>query len=51
PMARLPFEIVSIIFAYCLPESAPPTPNPGMAPILLAHVCRFWSTVALATPA
>ncbi|KAK7000484.1 hypothetical protein R3P38DRAFT_3058573 [Favolaschia claudopus] len=49
-MARLPFEIVSIIFAYCLPESVPPTPNPGMAPMLLAQICRFWRNIALATP-
>ncbi|KAK7048937.1 hypothetical protein R3P38DRAFT_2467342, partial [Favolaschia claudopus] len=51
PMARLPFEIVSIIFAYCLTESASPTPNPGMAPMLLAQICRFWRNIALATPA
>ncbi|KAK7048940.1 hypothetical protein R3P38DRAFT_3620455 [Favolaschia claudopus] len=50
PMARLPLEIVSIVFAYCLPDSAPPTPNPGMAPILLVHICRLWRNVALATP-
>ncbi|KAG1747869.1 uncharacterized protein EDB91DRAFT_48474 [Suillus paluster] len=45
---RLPTEILSIIFHYCLPPS--PSPSPLEAPMLLTGICRRWREVAVGTP-
>ncbi|KAJ6453119.1 hypothetical protein C8R45DRAFT_915853 [Mycena sanguinolenta] len=48
PVARLPVEISSDIFAQCLPEF--PRPHCGEAPILLLNICRIWRDIAISTP-
>ncbi|KAF8215116.1 hypothetical protein K438DRAFT_770648 [Mycena galopus ATCC 62051] len=51
PMARLPVELSSIIFEYCLPDTPRyPLPDSRNAPLLLLGVCRLWDEIALATP-
>ncbi|KAJ7831520.1 hypothetical protein B0H14DRAFT_2280725, partial [Mycena olivaceomarginata] len=49
PIQRLPVEISSAIFVYCLPEF--PRPSPGFAPMIFLHVCHAWSSIAVSTPA
>ncbi|KAF7377799.1 F-box domain-containing protein [Mycena sanguinolenta] len=44
PMARLPVEISSDIFARCLPDS--PRPHSGQAPMLFLNVCHLWRDIA-----
>ncbi|KAG1813157.1 uncharacterized protein BJ212DRAFT_1366829 [Suillus subaureus] len=47
---RLPPEILSHIFMYCLPEEQYLSPAPRLAPMLLTRICRRWRDVAVATP-
>ncbi|KAJ7182885.1 hypothetical protein C8R43DRAFT_849959, partial [Mycena crocata] len=47
PITRFPLDISSEIFLRCLPEF--PTPHPALAPMVLLHVCRSWSQIALST--
>ncbi|KAF7348067.1 hypothetical protein MSAN_01759100 [Mycena sanguinolenta] len=48
PVARLPVEISSDIFARCIPDSL--RPNSSEAPILFLHICRIWRDIATSTP-
>jgi hypothetical protein len=48
PMARVPLEISSDIFMWCLPDS--PRPDSENFPMLSLRVCHLWSDIALATP-
>ncbi|KAJ7731920.1 hypothetical protein DFH07DRAFT_144870 [Mycena maculata] len=48
PMARLPLEISSKIFAQCSPM--PPKYDALQAPTIFLSVCRAWRYIALATP-
>ncbi|KAG1814021.1 uncharacterized protein BJ212DRAFT_1482367 [Suillus subaureus] len=47
---RLPTEILSEIFLYCLPEDRLLSPAPALAPVLLTTICRRWREVALGLP-
>ncbi|KAJ7888213.1 hypothetical protein B0H13DRAFT_2342063 [Mycena leptocephala] len=47
PMQRLPVEISSAIFVYCLPEF--PHPSPGIAPMVFLHVCHAWSSIVVSS--
>ncbi|KAF9459879.1 hypothetical protein BDZ94DRAFT_1324481 [Collybia nuda] len=44
PVRRLPPEILTIIFQFCLPENANACSG---APLTLCHVCSLWRNVAL----
>ncbi|KAF6754494.1 hypothetical protein DFP72DRAFT_990353 [Ephemerocybe angulata] len=46
PMSKLPLELLSEIFLFCLPKEKYPTPSPMTAPMLLMHVCQAWRYVA-----
>ncbi|KAJ6453133.1 hypothetical protein C8R45DRAFT_636172 [Mycena sanguinolenta] len=48
PMARLPVEISSDIFACCIPDS--PRPYPGEPPIVFLSISRIWRDIATSTP-
>ncbi|KAF5356525.1 hypothetical protein D9758_008263 [Tetrapyrgos nigripes] len=50
PSRRLPVEILSEIFAHCLPRDRNPNCSQSEAPILLGRVCRTWRHVSLSTP-
>ncbi|KII85672.1 hypothetical protein PLICRDRAFT_116328, partial [Plicaturopsis crispa FD-325 SS-3] len=50
PCRRLPAELLSEIFSFCLP-AAKVVPQPDKAPLLLTRVCRKWRAIALSTPA
>ncbi|KAJ7654061.1 hypothetical protein DFH06DRAFT_1330160 [Mycena polygramma] len=45
----LPFELISIIFIYCLPVRRRVRPHMHRAPLHLARICRYWRAVALST--
>ncbi|KAG2141901.1 hypothetical protein DEU56DRAFT_754864 [Suillus clintonianus] len=47
---RLPTEVLSHIFVYCLPGDKYLLPTPGVAPMLLTRICRRWKEVAVAMP-
>lgn len=47
---RLPTEILSYIFVYCLPEDRYLSPASRRAPILLTRICRRWREVAVGMP-
>ncbi|KAG1788487.1 uncharacterized protein HD556DRAFT_860599 [Suillus plorans] len=47
---RLPTEILSYIFVYCLPEDRYLSPASRRAPILLTRICRRWREVAVGVP-
>ncbi|KAJ6617909.1 hypothetical protein B0H10DRAFT_1796407, partial [Mycena sp. CBHHK59/15] len=49
PVLLLPFDIISQIFVYCLPQEADALPWRSEAPLLVASICRQWRDVALAT--
>ncbi|KAJ7641640.1 hypothetical protein FB45DRAFT_1125592, partial [Roridomyces roridus] len=53
PVARLPLEISSDIFALCIPLSFGFSLGrlADAAPVLLLRVCNTWTDIALATPA
>ncbi|KII85593.1 hypothetical protein PLICRDRAFT_116136, partial [Plicaturopsis crispa FD-325 SS-3] len=48
PCRRLPAELLSEIFTFCLPPMV--TPHSDTAPLLLTLVCRKWRAIALSTP-
>ncbi|KAK7434207.1 hypothetical protein VKT23_020337 [Stygiomarasmius scandens] len=50
PSLRLPPEILSEIFVFCLPEDRNPVCSVSQAPLLLGLVCRSWREVCLSTP-
>ncbi|KAJ6585616.1 hypothetical protein B0H19DRAFT_1250408 [Mycena capillaripes] len=50
PMARLPLELSSIIFIFCLPQDDFPRPDTRNAPLLFLSICHLWSNIALSTP-
>ncbi|KAG2035629.1 hypothetical protein BDR03DRAFT_983478 [Suillus americanus] len=47
---RLPTEILSEIFLYCLPEDEHVTYASRLAPMLLTRICRRWREVAVGLP-
>ncbi|KAG1837737.1 hypothetical protein C8R48DRAFT_581809, partial [Suillus tomentosus] len=48
---RLPTEVLSHIFSYCLPETRLLlSPSTLKAPMLLTRICRRWREVAVGTP-
>ncbi|KAF5326054.1 hypothetical protein D9611_000285 [Ephemerocybe angulata] len=48
---RVPPEIWSMIFQFCLPEDETYVrPNITTAPLLLCRVCRVWRAIATSTP-
>ncbi|TDL19973.1 hypothetical protein BD410DRAFT_791620, partial [Rickenella mellea] len=49
-MSTIPSEIMSHIFAYCLPDEDFPSPSIRDAPLLLARVCRTWKDLSVLTP-
>ncbi|KAL0566168.1 hypothetical protein V5O48_015851 [Marasmius crinis-equi] len=49
PCRKLPDEILSEIFAQCLPEG-PPSPSTKEAPLLLTLICHNWRETALRDP-
>ncbi|KAJ6516807.1 hypothetical protein C8R47DRAFT_405345 [Mycena vitilis] len=51
PIARLPLEISSSIFVWCLPVDSHIRPWAGRAPMLLLNICNAWTKIALSTPA
>ncbi|KAJ6562611.1 hypothetical protein B0H19DRAFT_1375644 [Mycena capillaripes] len=48
PVLDLPPEITARIFVLSLPTDS--QPSPSSAPLLLAHICREWRVLALASP-
>ncbi|KAJ7641701.1 hypothetical protein FB45DRAFT_900822 [Roridomyces roridus] len=48
PIARLPLEISSQIFAHCVPLR--PTPGAQHVPMLFLQMCKAWTVIALSTP-
>ncbi|KAG1738475.1 hypothetical protein EDB19DRAFT_1982912 [Suillus lakei] len=44
---RLPTEVLSHIFLYCLPKDKYLSPAPQLAPILLTRICRRWREIRL----
>ncbi|KAJ7133436.1 hypothetical protein C8R44DRAFT_698063 [Mycena epipterygia] len=50
PMARLPLEIASDIFMWCLPTTENPRPDPHTVPMVFLSVCQLWNHIALSTP-
>ncbi|KAJ6453173.1 hypothetical protein C8R45DRAFT_636816 [Mycena sanguinolenta] len=48
PVARLPVEISSDIFARCIPDSC--RPQFRKAPMIFLHICRIWRDIATSTP-
>ncbi|KAJ7029989.1 hypothetical protein C8F04DRAFT_1114951 [Mycena alexandri] len=46
PVARLPLEISSEIFLWCLPDHSP-RPGASIAPMLLLNICQTWTQIAL----
>ncbi|KAJ7666925.1 hypothetical protein DFH06DRAFT_1185067 [Mycena polygramma] len=51
PIARLPLEISSSIFVWCLPVDTHISPSAGRASMLLLNICNAWTKIALSTPA
>ncbi|TFK23148.1 hypothetical protein FA15DRAFT_475600 [Coprinopsis marcescibilis] len=48
---RIPPEIWSITFGFCLPEDEPYVrPSVHNGPLLLCRVCRYWRDIAVSTP-
>ncbi|KAG2350968.1 hypothetical protein BDR05DRAFT_840418, partial [Suillus weaverae] len=47
---RLPTEVLSCIFMYCLLEDKYLSPVSNLAPVLLTRICRQWRDVAVGTP-
>ncbi|KAG2029205.1 hypothetical protein BDR03DRAFT_1018745 [Suillus americanus] len=50
PIWRLPTEILSEIFLYCLPEDEHLVYASRLAPLLLTRICRQWREVAVSLP-
>ncbi|KIK37619.1 hypothetical protein CY34DRAFT_49080, partial [Suillus luteus UH-Slu-Lm8-n1] len=49
-ICRLPTEILSQIFVFCLPQDQHLSPKPGLAPMLLTTIWRRWREVAIGFP-
>ncbi|KAJ2917281.1 hypothetical protein MD484_g3109, partial [Candolleomyces efflorescens] len=49
-IVRLPPELLSEIFALCLPDKDSDRLDPGNVPTLLCEVCSYWRQTALSTP-
>ncbi|KAJ6538084.1 hypothetical protein B0H19DRAFT_1181665 [Mycena capillaripes] len=50
PVLQIPSEIVSLIFAACLPSHGRVRPSPITPPLSLAQICRHWRHIALSSP-
>ncbi|TDL15266.1 hypothetical protein BD410DRAFT_809074 [Rickenella mellea] len=50
PILRIPCEITSGIFEFCLPKDEFPRPSIQSAPMQLSHVCSSWQKLAIQTP-
>ncbi|KAL0577922.1 hypothetical protein V5O48_004061 [Marasmius crinis-equi] len=50
PCRRVPCELWSVIFIWCLPVETLPTHTVKQAPLLLTLVCHSWRETALKTP-
>ncbi|PPR01590.1 hypothetical protein CVT26_013329 [Gymnopilus dilepis] len=50
PFRRVPSEVLTEIFAHCLPTHRNPLLSASEAPVLLTRVCSRWRQVALASP-
>ncbi|TDL13716.1 hypothetical protein BD410DRAFT_797537 [Rickenella mellea] len=50
PILRIPCEIISGIFGFCLPNDEFPRPSIKSAPMQLSHVCSAWRKLAIQTP-
>jgi hypothetical protein len=50
PICRLPTEILSEIFLYCLPEDEHLLYTSRLAPMLLTTICHRWREVAVGLP-
>ena len=50
PIHGLPFELLSVIFLFCLPDDLFIMPKKRQGPLLLTQVCSWWRTIALSTP-
>ncbi|KAJ7645823.1 hypothetical protein B0H17DRAFT_959377, partial [Mycena rosella] len=49
PVLTLPFDIISQIFVYCLPQEDDALPWRTEAPLLLAGICREWRDITMCT--
>ncbi|KAG1720742.1 hypothetical protein EDB19DRAFT_1914250 [Suillus lakei] len=49
-LGRLPIEVLTHIFGYCLPEYQYLYTASELAPVLLTRICRLWREVAVGTP-
>ncbi|KAG1740806.1 uncharacterized protein EDB91DRAFT_1004775, partial [Suillus paluster] len=47
---RLPTEVLSHIFIFCLPEVKYLSPASKLAPMLLTRICQRWREVAVGMP-
>ncbi|KAJ7620740.1 hypothetical protein DFH06DRAFT_1305973 [Mycena polygramma] len=47
PVLTLPPEIISRIFAACLPDHGRVRPTPSAPPLLLAQICRQWRHISI----
>ncbi|KAJ3497948.1 hypothetical protein NLJ89_g10283 [Agrocybe chaxingu] len=50
PVSTLPPEVLSHIFACCIPQEQFPVPCSTEAPLLLSHVSGYWRDLTLALP-
>ncbi|KIK10251.1 hypothetical protein K443DRAFT_670873 [Laccaria amethystina LaAM-08-1] len=50
PIRRLPPELLSEIFAHCLPNKRFVTPSPTSAPLFLGQVNALWRNISMSTP-
>ncbi|KAF9061803.1 hypothetical protein BDP27DRAFT_1234582, partial [Rhodocollybia butyracea] len=50
PIRRLPVEVLSEIFLFCLPVDRNPVRSVKEAPLLLTRICRRWRDIALENP-
>ncbi|KAF8628581.1 hypothetical protein AX17_005977 [Amanita inopinata Kibby_2008] len=50
PIRRIPTEILVEIFKHCLPAWDEASPDPMLAPLLLAQVCERWRAITTFTP-
>lgn len=50
PVHCLPFELLSAIFVFCLPDDWFVMPHKRQAPLHLTQICSSWRAIALSTP-
>lgn len=50
PIRRLPVELLTEVFVFCLPDDTFIRPCPKSAPLLLTRVCGSWRDLALSVP-